>query len=79
MPTSSLVQLRRGATSPPQPPSSQLQSSNFVFSVSGEKQLSISAELSQLVPYLSNFQKVLLCESFNDPIDHFDVQSMQLE
>ena len=79
MPTSSLMQLRRGATSRPQPSSSPLTSSNFVFSVSGENQISLSTELAQLVPYRSSFQKVLLCENFNDSIDAFAVQPMELE
>jgi hypothetical protein len=60
------MQLRRGATSRPQPSSSPLTSSNFVFNVSGENQISLSTELAQLVPYRSSFQKVLLCENFND-------------
>jgi hypothetical protein len=49
-----------------------------VFSVSGENQISLSTELAQLVPYRSSFQKVLLCENFNDSIDAFAVQPMEL-
>ena len=74
--------MRRGAPSRPQLTSfpSKIKPSNFVFTASGESKFSFTAELAQLTPCYSLFQKVLICESFTgDASTDLQVLPTQLE
>jgi hypothetical protein len=73
---------RREAPSRPQLTyfSSTFKPSKFVFTASGESKFSFTAELSQLIPYYSLFQEVLICKSFTgDAATDLQALPIQLE